>query len=170
MLQAAIDAGAPVVPVVLRNFAAGDPTTSVAFVGDDRLLTSIRRVITIRDVHGCVTSHPALHPAAGVGRCALARTAAAVVAVPFLPVGSPISSGPQPVDGTRPSWRPDSPIVDIAACAAQRPYWTMIEPPVSLAASSRGRPRSGNRCSRCRHRPGRAWSVDIGPAVRQRLE
>jgi 1-acyl-sn-glycerol-3-phosphate acyltransferase len=115
MFQAAIDAGAPVVPVVLRYFTAGEPTTAVAFVGDDSLLASVRRVIAMRDVHVCLTSHPALHPAAGVGRGALARTAAAVVAVPFLPVASPARSGLQPLGRTRPSRRADSPpTVDIA--------------------------------------------------------
>jgi 1-acyl-sn-glycerol-3-phosphate acyltransferase len=86
MFQAAIDAGAPVVPVALRYFAAGDPTTVVAFLGDDSLLASIARVLTTRRLRVSLTAHPALHPAAGASRRALARTAAAVVAAPLLPL------------------------------------------------------------------------------------
>jgi 1-acyl-sn-glycerol-3-phosphate acyltransferase len=116
MFQAAIDAGAPVVPVVLRYFAAGDPTTAVAFVGDDSLVASVRRVIAIRDVRVSMTSHPALHPADGASRRTLARTAAAVVAVPFQPVAPPVPARPQPVELPRPHrWPGPPPTVDIAA-------------------------------------------------------
>ena len=100
MFQAAIDAGTPVVPVVLRYFAGSEPTTAVAFVGDDSLLASIRRVIVLRDVRVSLTSHPALHPAAGASRRALARTAAAVVAAPMLPAVSSVATRPQPVELT----------------------------------------------------------------------
>jgi 1-acyl-sn-glycerol-3-phosphate acyltransferase len=83
MFQGAIDAAMPVVPVALRYSAAGDPTTAVAFVGDDRLLASLGRVIATRGVPVSLTAHPALHPAAAASRRALARTAAAVVGMPL---------------------------------------------------------------------------------------
>jgi 1-acyl-sn-glycerol-3-phosphate acyltransferase len=47
--QAAIDAGAPVRPVALRyRLADGTPTTAAAFVGDDTLLASVRRVVATK--------------------------------------------------------------------------------------------------------------------------
>ncbi|AFM16612.1 1-acyl-sn-glycerol-3-phosphate acyltransferase [Mycolicibacterium chubuense NBB4] len=49
MFQAAIDAGRPVQPLRLSyRHGDGRPSTVPAFVGDDSLLTSIRRVITAR--------------------------------------------------------------------------------------------------------------------------
>jgi 1-acyl-sn-glycerol-3-phosphate acyltransferase len=49
MFQAAIDAGRPVQPLqVSYRHKDGRPSTVPAFVGDDTLLTSIRRVITAR--------------------------------------------------------------------------------------------------------------------------
>lgn len=49
MFQAAIDAGRPVQPLRLSyRHRDGRPSTVPAFVGDDSLLTSIRRVITAR--------------------------------------------------------------------------------------------------------------------------
>lgn len=49
MFQAAIDAGRPVQPLRLTyRHKDGRPSTVPAFVGDDSLLTSIRRVITAR--------------------------------------------------------------------------------------------------------------------------
>ena len=116
MFQATINAGSPVVPVGLRCFTAGEPTTAVAFVGDDSLLACIHRVIALRDVFVSLTSHPALHPAVGASRRALARTAAAVLAVPLPPVASPVQSRPHPVVWRWPSRQPDSPpTVDLAA-------------------------------------------------------
>ena len=47
--QAAIDAGAAVRPVSLRyRLAGGPPTTAAAFVGDDTLFASVRRVVAAR--------------------------------------------------------------------------------------------------------------------------
>ena len=45
MFQAAIDAGAPVVPVRLAFSIDGAPTTVAAFLGQDTLLASVRRVV-----------------------------------------------------------------------------------------------------------------------------
>ncbi|MFD9741746.1 lysophospholipid acyltransferase family protein [Umezawaea sp. NPDC059074] len=49
LFQAALDAGVPVRPVVLRyRLADGTPTTSPAFVGTDTLVDSVRRVVRLR--------------------------------------------------------------------------------------------------------------------------
>jgi 1-acyl-sn-glycerol-3-phosphate acyltransferase len=80
MFQAAVDAGVPVVPVTLRfGLAGGTPTTVAAFIGEDTLLASLRRVLVARGLHITVRAHPALHPAPGASRRALARAAQAVV-------------------------------------------------------------------------------------------
>jgi 1-acyl-sn-glycerol-3-phosphate acyltransferase len=49
MFQAAVDAGRPVQPLRLTyHHRDGTPSTVAAYVGDDTLLTSIRRLITAR--------------------------------------------------------------------------------------------------------------------------
>lgn len=49
VFQAALDAGAPVRPVAIRyRLAGGEPTTVPAFVGDDTLTASLRRVVAAR--------------------------------------------------------------------------------------------------------------------------
>jgi len=48
LFQAALDAGVPVRPVVLRYLVAGAPTTRAAFVGSDTLVDSLRRVLRTR--------------------------------------------------------------------------------------------------------------------------
>lgn len=78
--QAAIDAGAAVVPVTLRyQLADGTGTTVAAFLGDDALLPSLRRVIAAGDLRIAVHLHPALHPGPGGSRRTLARAAHASI-------------------------------------------------------------------------------------------
>jgi 1-acyl-sn-glycerol-3-phosphate acyltransferase len=49
MFQAAVDAGRPVQPLRLSyHHRDGSPSTLAAFVGDDTLMTSIRRLVTAR--------------------------------------------------------------------------------------------------------------------------
>jgi 1-acyl-sn-glycerol-3-phosphate acyltransferase len=91
--QAAIDAGAPVRPVTIRYDQNGRPTTVPAFVGDDDVATSLRRVIGAAGVAARVTVHPPLLPAPGLDdRRALAAHAQAAVSgragqvVPVVPV------------------------------------------------------------------------------------
>ncbi len=79
MFQAAVDAGAPVVPVTLSFLVAGRPTTVAAFVGDDPLWRSLRRVAASGGLRVQVRAHPALYPAPGASRRTLARAAASVV-------------------------------------------------------------------------------------------
>jgi 1-acyl-sn-glycerol-3-phosphate acyltransferase len=96
MFQAAIDAGAPVVPVTLRFQTRGTPTTVAAFVGDDTLLASFRRVVTTRGLEVALTAQPALHPAAQASRHALAYIAMyrVVDTMPGCgPSTSPVGSG-----------------------------------------------------------------------------
>jgi 1-acyl-sn-glycerol-3-phosphate acyltransferase len=79
MFQAAIDAGAPVVPVTLRFLIGGAPTTVAAFLGEDTLWDSFRRVVAARGIQITLTAHPTLHPAAEASRRNLARAAASAV-------------------------------------------------------------------------------------------
>ncbi|WP_374225550.1 lysophospholipid acyltransferase family protein [Micromonospora sp. C31] len=81
LFQAAIDAGAPVVPLRIgyRCAVTGVPTTAAAFVGDDDLLRSVRRVLAARDLEVRVSVSAALHPVRGADRRLLARAAESVV-------------------------------------------------------------------------------------------
>jgi 1-acyl-sn-glycerol-3-phosphate acyltransferase len=96
MFQAAIDAGAPVVPLRIGYRIAGTEagTTGTAFVGDENLWQSVRRVLATRDLVVSVTITAALHPARGADRRLLARAAeSAVHGVPAraaLPVPAPL--------------------------------------------------------------------------------
>lgn len=81
LFQAAIDAGAPVVPVRIgyRCAATDAPTTAAAFVGDDDLVRSLGRVLAARDLEVRVTVSAALHPARDADRRLLARVAESAV-------------------------------------------------------------------------------------------
>ncbi|TDC36052.1 1-acyl-sn-glycerol-3-phosphate acyltransferase [Micromonospora sp. 15K316] len=88
MFQAAIDAGAPVVPlrIAYRCAATGESTTAAAFLGEETLLRSVRRVIAGRGIEVTVTVAAALHPSRDADRRVLAR--AAESAVHLVPVGA----------------------------------------------------------------------------------
>ncbi|TDB70834.1 1-acyl-sn-glycerol-3-phosphate acyltransferase [Micromonospora sp. KC723] len=79
--QAAIDAGVPVVPVRIgyRCAATGADTTAAAFVGDETLWRSVRRVLAARDLVLTVRVAAALHPSRDADRRALARAAESAV-------------------------------------------------------------------------------------------
>lgn len=78
-LQAAIDSGAVVRPVLLRyRLADHSPTTAAAFVGDDSLLASVRRVVATRGLTAEVRFGPVL-PAGDATRRSLAAAAYASV-------------------------------------------------------------------------------------------
>lgn len=69
--QAAIDANAPVRPVVLRyRTPEGTPATDIAYV--DTLAASLRRVLSARDVELHIDVLPAIHPHPGEDRRTLA--------------------------------------------------------------------------------------------------
>lgn len=76
MFQAAIDAGAPVVPVAIAY-----DSTAAAFVGDDTLWSSMRRIAGLRSLTVTLILAPALRPAPGADRRILARAAQASVGV-----------------------------------------------------------------------------------------
>jgi 1-acyl-sn-glycerol-3-phosphate acyltransferase len=70
MFQAAIDVGAPVVPTSIRY-----DSTAAAFVGDDSLWDSVRRVAALRSLTVTLVTAPALRPTPGADRRTLARAA-----------------------------------------------------------------------------------------------
>lgn len=82
LFQAAVEAGAVVAPVRLTfALADGSPTTVAAFIGDESLLTSLRRVITARGLAVTLRAHPPIHPGLGATRRGLAGMAQAVLQV-----------------------------------------------------------------------------------------
>ena len=70
MFQAAIDAGAPVVPTWV-----GYDSAEAAFVGEDTLWSSVLRVARVRGLTATLVTAPALRPEPGADRRALARVA-----------------------------------------------------------------------------------------------
>ncbi len=76
LFQAAIDAGAPVVPVSINY-----DSTAAAFIGDDTLFHSVRRVAALRSLTVTLVTAPALRPEPGADRRALARAAQASMGV-----------------------------------------------------------------------------------------
>ncbi|MBU2670809.1 1-acyl-sn-glycerol-3-phosphate acyltransferase [Actinoplanes bogorensis] len=70
LFQAAVDAGAPVVPASICY-----DSTAAAFIGDDTLFDSVRRVAALRSLTVTLVTAPALRPAPGADRRALARAA-----------------------------------------------------------------------------------------------
>jgi len=70
LFQAAIDAGAPVVPASICY-----DTTAAAFIGDDTLWDSIRRVAALRSLTVTLVTAPALRPTVDADRRTLARAA-----------------------------------------------------------------------------------------------
>ncbi|GGL01349.1 lysophospholipid acyltransferase family protein [Mangrovihabitans endophyticus] len=80
VFQAAVDARAPVVPVAIRY-----DSTAVAFVGAETLWSSVLRVARTRSLAMTVITAPALHPADGAVRGALARAAQSSVGLRSAP-------------------------------------------------------------------------------------
>jgi hypothetical protein len=76
LFQAAIDARAPVVPVSIRY-----DSTAAAFIGEDTLWDSVRRVAALRSLTVTLITAPALRPAPGADRRTLARAAQSSLAV-----------------------------------------------------------------------------------------
>jgi 1-acyl-sn-glycerol-3-phosphate acyltransferase len=76
LFQAAIDAGAPVVPASI-----GYDTTAAAFIGEDTLWDSVRRVAALRSLTATLVTTPALRPTPEADRRLLARAAQASMGV-----------------------------------------------------------------------------------------
>ncbi len=72
LFQAAIDAGAPVVPISISY-----DSTEAAYVGEDTLFASVLRVARVRRLTVTLVAGPALRPVAGADRRTLARAAQA---------------------------------------------------------------------------------------------
>ncbi|MDG4793764.1 lysophospholipid acyltransferase family protein [Micromonospora sp. WMMD1082] len=119
MFQAAIDTGAPVVPLRIgyRCGVTGDTTTAPAFVGDETLLRSVRRMLAVPELTVSIDIAAPLHPGRSADRRSLARVAeSAVHLVPSSPVekavpavGEVAPEGPVRVParvGVRPVVRP----------------------------------------------------------------
>jgi 1-acyl-sn-glycerol-3-phosphate acyltransferase len=68
LFQAAIDAKAPVVPASIRY-----DSSAAAFIGDDTLFDSVRRVAALRSLTVTLVTAPALRPAQDADRRTLAR-------------------------------------------------------------------------------------------------
>ncbi|MFI7429604.1 lysophospholipid acyltransferase family protein [Micromonospora sp. NPDC049836] len=79
LFQAAVAAGAPVVPLRLRYRSAGDATTLAAFLGEESLWRSVRRVLAARGLTVSVGVAAALHPAPDADRRVLARAAESAI-------------------------------------------------------------------------------------------
>jgi 1-acyl-sn-glycerol-3-phosphate acyltransferase len=80
--QAALDARAAVVPLTLRYQACGAPTAQPAFIGMESLMTSLRRVLAVRQLSVGLTAGTAIHPASDASRRTLAHIAAMAVGCP----------------------------------------------------------------------------------------
>ncbi|MBB1244971.1 1-acyl-sn-glycerol-3-phosphate acyltransferase [Streptomyces durbertensis] len=80
VFQAAVDAGAVVQPVAIRYLrAGGEPAPVAAFVGEDSLADSLRRVLAARGLTAEVTALPPVAPEPATDRAALARRSADLV-------------------------------------------------------------------------------------------
>jgi 1-acyl-sn-glycerol-3-phosphate acyltransferase len=76
MFQAAIDVGVPVVPVRLSFSIDDEPSTVAAFLGEDTLYASVRRVVAARGLTVTLRTYPMLHPTPSSSRWAARRTLA----------------------------------------------------------------------------------------------
>ncbi|WP_432835463.1 lysophospholipid acyltransferase family protein [Dactylosporangium sp. CA-092794] len=83
MFQSAVDARVPVVPVRLTFAQAGAMSTVAAFIGEETLMASLKRVVAARDLSISLRAHPKLYPAPSESRThsrrVLARAACAVI-------------------------------------------------------------------------------------------
>ncbi|WP_345635401.1 lysophospholipid acyltransferase family protein [Rugosimonospora acidiphila] len=90
--QAAVEAGAAIVPVTLRfGLAGAGRTAAAAFIGDETLLDSLRRIMRLPRLDIRLVCGSIIHPASGATRRSLARVAAMAVG----------ASGPAADRGTR---------------------------------------------------------------------
>jgi 1-acyl-sn-glycerol-3-phosphate acyltransferase len=91
--QAAIDAEARVVPMALRyHLGDGASTPLPAFIGDETLLTSLRRVLDTPSIWLDIRVGASLYPHAGGSRRILARTAQSATPIGGVVVPMPASA------------------------------------------------------------------------------
>jgi 1-acyl-sn-glycerol-3-phosphate acyltransferase len=80
LLQAAIDAGACVVPISLHySDHAGQPTTAAAFIGEMSFVDTLRNIVAARRLHAEVVLHPPID-SVGLDRNQLAAMTEAAIA------------------------------------------------------------------------------------------
>ncbi|WP_341717440.1 lysophospholipid acyltransferase family protein [Micromonospora sp. FIMYZ51] len=105
MFQAAIDTGAPVVPIRIgyRCAVTGESTTAPAFLGDETLLRSVRRVLALRQLTVTVEITAPLHPSRRADRRALARVAEAAVHPLIRPLARPAAADVSELPLARPA-------------------------------------------------------------------
>ncbi|MFJ1755912.1 lysophospholipid acyltransferase family protein [Kitasatospora sp. NPDC088134] len=114
LFEAAVRADVPVQPLTLRYRTADGPSTAPAFVGEDGLLASLWRVVSVRGLTAEVELLPQLPPALFPGRRRLAAAAQRVVdrqryadGLPDFPDCAACSTGAHPAE--RPTRTPDEP-------------------------------------------------------------
>lgn len=109
--QAAIDGGVPVRPIALRyRLADGRDTTSAAFLHQESLLTSIRRVVSVRGLVLEMWVCPEIAPGRATNRRDLAHLAETTIHATLAAARTPA------ITTTRPA--PDHPSVTATASAA----------------------------------------------------
>jgi len=112
LFQAALAAGVPVVPARLRFTVgpSGQPGTLAAFIGEETLLSSLRRVLAAERLQVDVLAGAAIHADAGATRRVLAQLAAHAVdgewparlpAHPVLSGATPATPPPAPAHASR---------------------------------------------------------------------
>ncbi|MCP2312076.1 lysophospholipid acyltransferase family protein [Kitasatospora paracochleata] len=95
LFEAAVRAGAPVQPLTIRyRLADGSATTAPAFVGEDGLLASLWRVVTVRGLEAELELLPLIPAGRHPGRRELARAAQAAVDLRRFPDGGAVADGP----------------------------------------------------------------------------
>ncbi|MGW3243367.1 lysophospholipid acyltransferase family protein [Streptomyces sp. NPDC001070] len=118
LFQAALDAGADVQPLLVRyRHADGTPSTAAAFLGEDTLMDSVRRVVAARGLTAEVAALPRIAAGSLPDRRSLATAAryASVAAVPraSLPAqADPYERGTGVRIGT-PALQPSDPVVGL---------------------------------------------------------
>ena len=91
VFQAAIDGGVPVLPVALRfRLRDGSPTTAAAFIGEETIVDSVRRVARLRGLVMEVHVLDELAPGRAADRRELAAMAEAAVDTVLLPSAHPV--------------------------------------------------------------------------------
>ncbi|HWM01984.1 MAG TPA: lysophospholipid acyltransferase family protein [Actinophytocola sp.] len=92
LFQAAIDGGVPVLPVALRFRTADGTTTAPAFVGDETIVDSVRRVARLRGLVLEVHVLDELAPGRAADRRELAALAEAAVDTVLTPAPHPVGA------------------------------------------------------------------------------
>lgn len=77
--QAAVEAGVPVTPLTLSFTVGGQRSTAASFIGEESLLTSLKRLAWAKGLRLDVSAGAPIFPDAGADRRSLARIAATAI-------------------------------------------------------------------------------------------